>query len=49
VVRDAGLTEVTPGSETFLALAPTTRDRWSEVFATLPRLSSVHTVRGEAH
>jgi len=49
VVRDAGLTEVTPGSETFLALAPTTRDHWSEVFATLPRLASVHAVRGETH
>lgn len=40
VVRDAGLTEVTPGSETFLALAPTTRDRWGEVFRALPRITS---------
>lgn len=39
VVRDAGLTEVTPGSETFLALAPTPRDRWSEAFRALPRIT----------
>ncbi len=40
VVRDAGLTEVTPGSETFLALTPTTRDRWSDPFRALPRIAA---------
>lgn len=38
VVRDAGLTEVTPGSETFLAMAPSPRASWSQVYAALARV-----------
>lgn len=38
VVRDAGLTEVAPGSETFAAMAPCPREQWSDAFAALPRV-----------
>lgn len=38
VVRDAGLTEVAPGSETFLAMAPTEAARWSARYRGLSRL-----------
>lgn len=37
VVRDAGLTEVAPGSETFLAMPPAAPEAWSEVYRALPR------------
>lgn len=36
VVRDAGLTEVAPGSETFLAMAPSAPERWSATWRALP-------------
>ncbi|MFO0626980.1 MAG: aminoacyl-tRNA hydrolase [Polyangiales bacterium] len=39
VVRDAGLTEVAPGSETFLALPPVSPGAWSEVFRGLPKIA----------
>lgn len=38
LVRDAGLTEVAQGSETFLALCPRERSQWSERVATLSPL-----------
>lgn len=38
LVRDAGLTEVAQGSETFLALCPRERSKWSERVATLSPL-----------
>lgn len=38
VVRDAGLTEIAPGSETFAAMAPCAREAWSDAFTALPRV-----------
>ncbi|MEZ4393884.1 MAG: peptidyl-tRNA hydrolase [Polyangiales bacterium] len=38
VVRDAGLTEIAPGSETFLAMAPSDRGRWSSAYLSLPTM-----------
>lgn len=38
LVRDAGITEVAQGSETFLALCPWERSRWSARVASLPTL-----------
>lgn len=39
VVRDAGLTEVAPGSETFLAMPPAEPEAWSAAWRALPALT----------
>ncbi len=38
VVRDAGLTEVAPGTETVMALAPSAPSGWGELWRALPRV-----------
>lgn len=38
VVRDAGLTEVAPGTETVMALAPSLPSTWGPVWRALPRV-----------